>query len=410
MKIWPRLLTGIAIGTLIGLFLPANNEDVVRLFIAAARVVINIGSYVVFPLVFFGALIGAYELRKDHGLGAIYGKAALATILTTAGMIVIGVISVFVLSPARIPPIFQEAPPFEPLSVDRLLLRVFPRNLFAVFTQEQAYLLPILVAAVIIGIFMTRENELGKPFVDMIDAGARIFYRIANLLMEVLGIGLIVVATAMLFRFRSITDLNIFVPLVFTLLFNTALILFGVFPLLIRLLRISDNPYMWLYAILSPALVGLASGDSFFALPALITAGNRNLGMRRRAGANLFAFTTIFAKAGTAMIMCSSFILILQSYSALEITIWRVLLVMVATFGISFVVSVSPGNGVILGLSLLSGFYGRGLEESFLIMLPLAPILLSIGALLDVVTSGFIAYIVSNSERLRKRVNSLDFV
>ena len=410
MKVWPRLLIGIIIGALLGLILPANNEDVMSIFGDAAQIVIHIGSYVVFPLLFFGLLIGTYRLRKDRGLAALYGRATLATILTAVGMILVGVLSVFILSPTRIPPIFQEAPPIEPVGVADILQRVFPRNLFAAFTQETTYLLPVAMIAVVIGLVLPSEGSVGEPFVNIADAGARIFYRIANLLMEVLGIGLVVVATAMLLRFRAITDLTIFAQLIFTLLFDTVLILFGLFPLLLRLFRISDNPYMWLYALLSPALVGLVSGDSFFALPALITAGSRNLGIRRRAGSGLFAFTAIFAKAGTALIMSSSFILILQSYSALEITIGRVLLVMVATFGLSFVVGVAPGGGAILGLAMLSGFYGRGLEESFLIMLPLAPILLSIGALLDVVTSGFIGYVVSNSERLRKRVNSLDFV
>jgi aerobic C4-dicarboxylate transport protein len=138
--------------------------------------------------------------------------------------------------------------------------------------------------------------------------------------------------------------------------------------------------------------------------------GKENLGVPRSVGSAVFPVAAVFAKGGTALVTAASFILILRSFTALEITFGQVLWVMVATFGISFILGSVPGSGVLVALSLLSSSYGRGMEEVYLILLPIVPILISIGVFLDVVTSAFIGYVVAYSENMRKRIDHLDFV
>ena len=57
MKIWIKILIGSILGVLLGIFLPGT-EKAMELFSFVNRLFIQIGRYVVFPLVFFALVAG----------------------------------------------------------------------------------------------------------------------------------------------------------------------------------------------------------------------------------------------------------------------------------------------------------------------------------------------------------------
>jgi hypothetical protein len=104
------------------------------------------------------------------------------------------------------------------------------------------------------------------------------------------------------------------------------------------------------------------------------------------------------------MITAMSFIVILRSYSSLEIGFLHVLWIIAASFGISFLLGSVPGMGSLVGIAMLSGMYGRGMEEHFLILRPVSLILISLGALLDTVCASFVTTLVADSTRLNGEI------
>jgi len=410
MKIWMRLLAGSAIGVLLGIFLPESGGDTARFFSGVSEFVIRVGRYFLFPVVFFGIAIGTHELRQDRKVLSLYLRSIVVILAATAAMILIGTLSVLILSPARIPPIFQEAPEMTLPNIHDLVAAIFPRNLFQIFSQPGSFLFPLAVLGFLMGLTLQTEKGFSEPLIAVFDSASRVFYRLSSVVIEILGVGLIALAAHSVFQLRAINDFEIYGQLLVILLFDVGLFVFIVFPLLVYFLGNRENPFVWLYGLLSPAIAAIFSGDAYFALPTLIRMGKENLGLPRRAGSAIFPLAAVIGKSGTALVASASFILILRSYTALEITFLQVLWVLVTTFGVSFLLGSVPGLGVVVALSLLSTAYGRGMEEVFLILRPITPILVSIGAFLDIVTAGFIGYLVSGQERMRKSVDQFDFV
>ena len=410
MKIWIRLLVGAVIGVVLGILLPESGGDTSQLFRNVSDFVIHVGRYLLFPLVFFGVAIATHELREAGKSLLVYGKTLGLIIATTAVMAVLGTVSVLVLSPARVPPIFQEAPVQELPSFVELLYRLVPTNLFETFAQPGDFLLPVTLVAILIGVALRSEESHAGPLVNVLNAASRVFYRLNSFVIEVLAIGVIALAAAFVFDLRAITDFEIYSQLVIVILFDTGFMVFIVFPLVLYFLTGRENPFVWLFANIGPAVSAVFSGDSYFSTPTLMKAGKENLGIPRSVGSPAFSLATVLGKAGTALVTGASFVLILRSYTALEIALPQVLWVMGATFLFSFLLGSVPGMGVLVALSLLSGAYGRGMEEVFLILRPVSGLLISIGVFLDVITASFIGYVVAYSERMRRSVHQADFM
>ena len=410
MKLWMRILIGSVIGTILGLYLPLAGGDSLGVIRRMSEIAVSVGRYAVFPLAFFGVAIAVFELREDRTAGTTYGKAALTVLASTAAMVFVGTLVVLLLAPRRIPPIFQEARvPVLP-SIPGLLLDVFPRNFFSIFAQSGNYLLPLTGAAVLIGLVLYSEGSSVMPAADVTDALARVFYRLNSWVMEALAVAMIAVAAYFVMQLRSVSDLQLFVPLVLVVAAICGFFVLIVLPLLVYLLGDRYSPFAWLYGIVSPALISFFSGNSYFVFGALTRIAKENYGVSRSVAAPTLTLCTIFAKSGSALVVAASFLTVLRSYTALEITVPQVLLVMLLSFGVSFLLGAVPGATVLVGVSFLARVFGQGIEEIYLILLPALPILTGLAVLTDTVVAAFVSFMTAQFERKRRIVDVLDFI
>ncbi|MFW6260426.1 MAG: dicarboxylate/amino acid:cation symporter [Spirochaetota bacterium] len=410
MKLWMRILIGAAIGLILGLYLPTEGGDTVEVMETLAALVVNVGRYAVFPLIFFGLVIGLHELREDRMTLRVFGKAALSIVTVTAVMVIITTLVTLLLAPRRIPPIFQEAVVPEIPSVAALLANVFPRNLFSVFAVPGNYLLPVAAAAVLVGLVLHHEGATVGPAVDVADSLARVFYRLNSWIVDAVSVGLIAVSSYWVLQLRTVSDLDLFAPLVWVLMGLASLFVLVGFPLVVFFWGARYNPFSWLYAMVVPAVVAFFSGDSYFTLGPLTRIAKENFGVSREAASPTLSMATLFGKSGSAMVIAAAFITVFRSYTALEITFAQVLWIMVAAFLFSFLLGRVPGSTVIVGLSLLAQSYGEGMEDIYLILLPALPILTGIAVVVDTMTAAAITFMVGHWERKRRIVDPLDFV
>lgn len=410
MKLWMRLLVGAAIGLVLGLYLPIEGGDSVAVMETLAGLVVNVGRYAVFPLIFFGLVIGLHELREDRMTLRVFGKAALSTVAVTAAMVILTTLVTLLLSPRRIPPIFQEAVVPQIPSIAELVASVFQRNLFAVFAGGGDYLLPVAGAGVLVGLILFHEGATVGPAVDIADSLARVFYRLNSWVLEAVSVGLIAVSSYWVLQLRAVSDLELFAPLVWLLVGIAALFVLVVLPLVVFLWGARYNPFSFLYAMIVPAVTAFFSGDSYFALGPLTKIAKENFGVSREAAAPSLTMTTLFAKSGSAMVIAAAFITVLRSYTALEITLGQVMWIIGASFLFSFLLGRVPGATVIVGLSMLARTYGEGMEDIYLILLPALPILTGIAVVVDTMTAAAITFMVGHWERKRRIVDPLDFV
>jgi Na+/H+-dicarboxylate symporter len=410
MKLWMRILTGSVIGFFLGLYIPLAGGDSVEVMRTITTIITSVGRYALLPFVFFGMSVGVYELAADRLTAKVFGKSALVIIATTLGMVVVGTLIVLLLAPRRIPPIFQESaiPPLP--TVPGLLLSVFPRNLFSIFAQSGDYLLPVAVAAILVGLLLYREGATVVPLADVADSAARVFYRLNSWIVEALAVGVVAVVAFFVMSLRTVSDLQLFAPLLLVVGAISALFVVIVLPGTIFLLCDRYNPFAWLYGVVNPSIIAFFSGNSYFALGALLRVCKENYGISRSVSAPVTTLSAVFGKAGSAMVTAASFLTVLRSYTALGITGGQVIVVMLLSFAVSFVLGAVPGATVLVGLSVLARVFGQGIDEIYLILLPALPILTGIAVLTDTVAAAFVSFLIGHRERKRRIVDTLDFV
>ncbi len=406
MKIWIKLLVGSVIGVIAGIFIPAQAQG---FFDSLAGLLVGIGRYVLFPFVFFSLGIGTSELRQEKRLARVYLSGLKYLVLSAGLLVLIGTLSVLVFPPERIPITVEAEKAFASVSIMDGLRATFPRNLFSVFWGSGDFLLPLIVLAFLLGVNMDFDRQLTRPIVQIFDSLSRIFYHLNSLIVELFGLAMIVITAAWMMRI-SHADLAMYKQILIILGVDVGIVVFGVFPGCLFLLGVKENPYRWLYAAMGPAIAGLFTGDAYLSLGVLSKHGKESLGVPRMVGSAVYPLFAVLGRAGTAMITSVSFILILRSYSSLEITFLQTLWVMLFSFIVSFALGAMPGNGAFFSIFMLCGIYAKGLQEGYLILRTIAPLLVSLGAFVDVVASALVSLLIAREENVWTEVETENFI
>lgn len=408
MKVWLKLLIGVIIGVLLGIFIPLS-DNAKQIFDFLSKLFIQIGRYTIFPLVFFSIIMGTHELRHERKLFAIYSKIIVYMILSVLLLVIIGIATVVIFSPERVPIIIETETSVHALSIQEIFFHIFPENAFKVFPESGSFLLPLYILAFFIGINLDFDRQITRPSIQVFDSLSRVFYHGNSLIVEFFALGAVAIVTSRIFYIR-LYNLEIFKQLLIIIAFDLFIVIFGIFPGLLYFLGGKSNPYKWLYATTASALTAVITGDEYVSLGMLAKHGKENLGLKRRLGSSVYTVFAIFGRAGTALVVSVSFILILRSYSSLELTFMQILWVTGFSVITSFALISVPGMGVYVALSMMSGYYGKGLEEGYLILKPVIPLLVSAGVLLDVVTASLASYLIGRQEELIDEVDIESFI
>ena len=406
MKIWIKLLIGSLIGLAAGFFVPVQAQG---LFDSLSSLLIGIGRYALFPFIFFSLGIGTSELRQEKRLLRVYFSVFKYMVLAAGLLIIIGTLSVLVFPPERIPITVEADRAFTPFSVIDGLKVIFPRNLFAVFFGSGDFLLPVVVLAFLLGLNMDFDRQLTRPVVQIFDSLSRIFYHLNSLIVELFAVALIAIAAARVSHL-SHAELGMYKQIIIIVAVDVVVVAFGVFPGALYLMGIRENPYRWLYASIGPAIAGLITGDQYISLGIVTKHGKESLGVPRMVGSAVYPLFAILGRAGTAMVATVSFILILRSYSSLEITFLQTLWVMFFSFVVSFILGAMPGNGAFFAVFMLCSLYAKGLQEGYLILRTIAPLLVSFGAFIDVLASAFVSLLIAREENVWTEVEAENFI
>ena len=406
MKIWIKLFIGSLIGLAVGFFVPVQAQG---FFDSLSSVLVGIGRYALFPFIFFSLGIGTSELRQEKRLGRVYLSLFKYLALAAGLLIIIGTLSVLVFPPERIPITVEADKSFTAVSVLDGLKSIFPGNLFGVFFGGGDFLLPLMVLAFLMGLNMDFDRQLTRPVVQIFDSLSRIFYHLNSLVVELFAIAMIAIAASRVSHL-SHTDLGMYKQIIIIVAVDVVVVAFGVFPGALYLLGLRENPYRWLYASIGPAIAGLFTGDQYISLGVLTKHGKESLGVPRMVGSAVYPAFAVLGRAGTAMVSSVAFILILRSYSSLEITFLQTLWVMLFSFIVSFVLGAVPGNGAFFSIFMLCSIYAKGLQEGYLILRNIAPLLVSFGAFIDVLSSAFVSLLIAREENVWTEVETESFI
>ncbi|MDR2398553.1 MAG: cation:dicarboxylase symporter family transporter [Spirochaetaceae bacterium] len=403
MKVWVKLLIGSILGIVLGSFLPSVHPAVLTWLPWLQELAVRIGRYTVAPILFFSLTIGVYELRRDGG----FWPLALRTFLVMAGstfvVILGGIWAVLLFSPPRIPILVEEQ--LQAVSLGNLesIQALFPSNMFFALVSDGVYLFPMYVCAFFLGIGLSYDRSYTKPVITLVDSLSRVFYHIGSFFSEILGIIMIVLSAYWAVSYQEALSGEGFRSLML-LLGVLSLVLIGlVLPLMLCLLKADMKPLRVIYGLLGPALAGFFSGDLNFSLPVLLRHSKENLGVRRRVNAVALSLFSTFGRSGSAMVAAVAFVVIIKSYSSLEIYPKDLLFIGFRIFIISFCLARHPGDGAYTALAVLCLHYGQGYEGGYLLLKPLAFYLIAVGTLLDTMITGVGVYALAEMSGLREK-------
>jgi Na+/H+-dicarboxylate symporter len=394
MKIWMKLLIGSALGVVLGFVLPNENQTVLSVMTWLERLALNIGRYAAVPMLFFSLVIAIYELRQDSEFWPLVGRSFLVMIGGAAFIIALGICVTLLFSPARIPILIEEQYETVSLHIPDLVLGLFPPNLFSALFNDGLYLLPAWFLAFFLAMSLGLDKNYSKPVLTLSDSLSRIFYHVASFFSEIFALVIIALAAYWAIRYHTVLRSDVFFDLILLLGIFSVVLVFGIFPAFLLILKPKINPWVSLYGSLGTAFAGFFSGDINFTLPVMYRHVKENLGVRRRSNAVTVSLFSIFGRAGSAMVAAISFIVIFKSYSRLPIGMSSVVAIGLHTFLISFLLAGHPGSGAFTALAVLGFSYGRGFEAGYLILKPLAFYLIGVGTFIDVMFCSFASYAV----------------
>ncbi|MDC7226215.1 MAG: cation:dicarboxylase symporter family transporter [Spirochaetales bacterium] len=403
MKIWLKLLIGTIAGILAAFFLPDAWSNIL-IIEQLSTVAINIGRYILFPLVFFSVVTGIHTLIQKKKAGGILGRSVLYMVIISALLSVFGTVSVLLLSPERIPVFIQESSHIDLPGFYETIQTIFPKNFFSVIFQDGNQILPLFMMAVLIGFNMNFDKVITRPSVQLFESLAGVFRHINSFIIELMGFFMFPMAWFITEQIISTAEIEVFRQMLFAILADIMILVFIIYPIILYFVTGRRNPYKWIYAALAPTLAALASGDSLFSLSLQMKNSSANMGSKPEASSVSLPLLAVFGKAGTAMITGISFIVILKSYSSLGLNLSGVIWVSTFAFLSSFIVGPFPGTGVFVSVSLLCSIYGRGIEEGYLILKPVLPILFSASVMMDSLTTSLISMVVSRNTELHEEI------
>jgi Na+/H+-dicarboxylate symporter len=409
MKIWLKILISGILGIAAGLIIPAdsgikNLADTLYVFLLSA------GRYMVFPLVFVSVLISSYELRSEKKLVRLLLRTFAYSATAVLIVIIFSLISMKLFSPGRIPIIIEEENLVKLISVKDLLVSIFPANSFSIFQNSGNFIFPVILMALLTGTAFAWNRLSAKPAVQFFEALNSSMYHLSTVFIEISSFFFFALTFYFIFQIKSFDEIKPFYQLLLALGINALILVFGVFPGLLYLLEEKSSPYKNLYAGTGPALSGLFSGDSYFTYPVLYKHIRENIGVNHKAAGTLTPFLLIFGRLGTAFITASAFMIILKSYSSINIGLLQILWICGASFTVSMFTGLLPGMNAYIALSLLCSMYGRGLSEGYLILKPVLPFLLSLSVMIDMIGAAFISALTAKHEGMCEDVKKQDFI
>jgi len=402
MRIWIKTLIAITLALLAGLLIPLEWDGVVSFFNLFSTLSLNIGRYILFPLIFFSLVIRSFDLHRKRKLGKTVGFSWILIFITTLLFSIIGTVATFLLENMPINRQIENSP-LEIPSFQDLLLNIFPENLFSIFLQDGNFLIPIVFFALFFGWNLSFDKITTRPIADLFDSLSKTFFHINIFFAEVSGFGIFFIMTSQLLTLRgpqTAGHLNYFQNFFMLLVILTVLIIFAFYPLMLFLFGRQKNPYRVLFGILTPLVAAFVSGDLFYSTLLSFQHNEKNLGVKHPINVTTTSITAVAGRAGTALITSASVVFLMKSYySSASIGFFSILFVILLSFTFSFFTGAFHRDGIIVSVALIFIVLQKKGNE-YMNLIVIAPFLYSFAALIDSVNNSVITFIVG--ERIEK--------
>ena len=409
MKVWIKYLIGIALGIIATFVLPENYLQDTGIMVFFSDIAIRTVRFFLVPLMFFSFTGAVFKLRDTRKFFQTLMITATVIISVTVALTIIGLVAIFIVKLLRIPISADRVTQVANVNIFENIKLLFPYSGFESLSNG-SYLLPVIILAALLGIGCAVDKVDSKPTVALFDSLTKVCNSVMSFFIDIFAIGLVAVTSVWTFQFMDVITSGIYNGLIILLAVILFLVAVVVYPLALYLVCKETHPYKVLYASLATFFAAFLTGDTNLSLAIAMRHNRESLGIKRRTSSSVTPLLSIFSRAGSALVVAISFIVIFRSYNALSISFSDIM--WVAGFSIisSFFLGALPTGSTFFALTLLCAMYGRGFEAGYLLLKPIAFILCSFAAAIDSLTMIFGTVVVSNKMKTTEKQEIKDFI
>ncbi|MBN2973634.1 dicarboxylate/amino acid:cation symporter [Roseomonas aeriglobus] len=295
IPLWQRVVGGLVIGVIIGLFVPAAAPAIAifgDLFVRAIRML-------VVPIVLITIAAGITALGDVRKLGSVGGRTVLFFALTTLIAVSVGMAAGLILRPGDGAGLAGVAPHVLGMAVTpyEQLVGIVPTNIVEALAKGD--MLAIIFVSILLGVGTLVAGEAGAPVARLLQSLSAVLLRIVRIVMELTPLGVLAlianaIATAGLGVFVHIGWLALCVVLasfVQMTIVHAALLRFVARVSVLRFFR----------SIIDALAVAFSTASSSATLPVALRVAQDRLGIARGVASTVLPLGASIGKDGTAM-------------------------------------------------------------------------------------------------------------
>jgi len=406
MKLWIKMVIGLALGIILGFYIQPDS-----VFLEPLRVVgmlfFKLLSFLVLPLILFSGVRSIINLKLSKRLLVVFSKSIGYFLLFSAIGAAIGVVLGDVLEPGvgiNIKSLESTAVLKYPETSDYILM-IIPDSIFS-FVKSGYRVLPIIFIAYLVAIAIILTKNKSNEFHSLVDSIDNTLHKINIMILEFLPIGIFAYIGYMMGYF-TVDKIIPYLKLIMVVVVASFVQIFFIQSLFIFFLT-KKNPFKFIYSLLSTEIVGFVYSNRFVAYPTLVENLEHNLGADREVFTFVTGLGTALSLSGSAISCGVSTLFVAQAYG-LDLSIYlKVIIVLLIT------VSTLKMDGIMEGglmlLSVILAYVMKIPEEGYTLILGATSILYQIENVVNVTGNATVAYIISSSEEAVSDVSVRDFL
>ncbi|MCK9597860.1 MAG: cation:dicarboxylase symporter family transporter, partial [Sphaerochaeta sp.] len=184
MKTWISYLAATALG-LAATLLFGESGIFQQVMYTITALFVQLGGFVLIPLVFFGFSSGIASLRKDSK-GGVFARTTLLWSVFSTLLLVLSSALVFRFFPSYFPASTSAGSDastlsiIAPQSLSTLFESMLPVNPFYTLANAESFLLPVLVIALVFGYFLKPNVEVIRPAYVTMNSLSETMFRLAR--------------------------------------------------------------------------------------------------------------------------------------------------------------------------------------------------------------------------------------
>lgn len=185
MSLWQKVLIGLGLGVILGLFC----KEYVIYLKPLGDIFIRLIKMIIVPLIFFAIISGISNAQNPKALGRVGVKAAIAYLLTTCFAAMIGIVTATIFKPGNgiLLSFNANTAPSENISnldkVIETILHIIPDN--AIGAMAQGTVLQVVFFAIFTGITIIKlEKEQSKKLAELIGLFSTVVFKMVGIIVE----------------------------------------------------------------------------------------------------------------------------------------------------------------------------------------------------------------------------------